>query len=84
MQRRSYYPQNQQIVSTVTATSSSGVVSSRPVTPTTMAGDGDVRPDSVNESVYGHKPLHETDEMTMDSNAMPMNDMLQSEKGMAR
>ncbi|KZS94698.1 kinase-like protein [Sistotremastrum niveocremeum HHB9708] len=33
MQRRSYYPQNAQIVSTVTATSSTGVVSSRPSTP---------------------------------------------------
>jgi len=35
MHRRSYYPHNQQIVSTVTATSSSGVVTSRPVTPMT-------------------------------------------------
>jgi len=33
MQRRSYYPQNQQIMTTVTATSSTGVVPSRPVTP---------------------------------------------------
>jgi hypothetical protein len=33
MRRRSYYPQNQQIVSTMTATSSLGVVPSRPVTP---------------------------------------------------
>jgi hypothetical protein len=33
MRRRSYYPHNQQIISTVTATSSSGVVASRPVTP---------------------------------------------------
>jgi serine/threonine kinase 32 len=32
MQRRSYYPQNQ-IVSTMTATSSTGINSSRPVTP---------------------------------------------------
>lgn len=32
MQRRSYYPHNQHIISTVTATSS-GMVSSRPVTP---------------------------------------------------
>jgi len=40
MQRRSYYPQNQ-IVSTVTATSSSGPASSRPVTPmTTIGADG--------------------------------------------
>jgi serine/threonine kinase 32 len=33
MHRRSYYPHNQQIISTVTATSSSGVGASRPVTP---------------------------------------------------
>ncbi|OSX64159.1 hypothetical protein POSPLADRAFT_1054772 [Postia placenta MAD-698-R-SB12] len=38
MQRRSYYPQNQQLVST--ATSSSGPASSRPVTPMTIANDG--------------------------------------------
>jgi serine/threonine kinase 32 len=37
MHRRSYYPHNQQIITTVTA-SSSGVVASRPVTP----GAGDV------------------------------------------
>jgi serine/threonine kinase 32 len=36
MHRRSYYPHNQQIITTVTA-SSSGVVASRPVTP--GAGD---------------------------------------------
>ncbi|KAI9464543.1 kinase-like protein [Lactarius psammicola] len=42
MRRRSYYPQNQQIVSTVTATSSSGMVASRPVTPgEIMSGRGD-------------------------------------------
>jgi serine/threonine kinase 32 len=36
MMRRSYYPQNQQIISTITATSSSGgFVASRPVTPAT-------------------------------------------------
>jgi len=34
MQRRSYYPSNQQIISTVTATSSTGLAS-RPVTPAT-------------------------------------------------
>jgi len=33
MQRRSYYPHNQQIMTTVTATSSTGMVPSRPVTP---------------------------------------------------
>ncbi|KAH6916221.1 AGC/YANK protein kinase [Coprinopsis sp. MPI-PUGE-AT-0042] len=33
MQRRSYYPHNQHLISTQTATSSSGLASSRPVTP---------------------------------------------------
>jgi serine/threonine kinase 32 len=43
MRRRSYYPQNQQIISTVTATSSSGVIASRPVTPgDPISGRGDV------------------------------------------
>jgi serine/threonine kinase 32 len=42
MHRRSYYPQNQQIISTVTATSSSGMIASRPVTPgEPMSGRGD-------------------------------------------
>ena len=42
MRRRSYYPHNQQIVTTVTATSSSGMVASRPVTPGDMVnGRGD-------------------------------------------
>lgn len=36
MHRRSYYPQNQQIVSQVTATSSIGMVPSRSVTPLQM------------------------------------------------
>ena len=54
----------------------------RPVTPTTMAGDGDVPMDSVNGSAsYGHKP-HEMDDMTMDPHAMRMNDMT-NEKGVA-
>ncbi|KAI9508187.1 AGC/YANK protein kinase [Russula earlei] len=44
MRRRSYYPQNQQIISTVTATSSSGVVASRPVTPGEIVNE---RSDSV-------------------------------------
>jgi hypothetical protein len=39
MHRRSYYPHNQQIVSTVTATSSSGMVASRPVTPAVLEGN---------------------------------------------
>jgi serine/threonine kinase 32 len=41
MRRRSYYPHNQQIISTVTATSSSGVVASRPVTPEVVNGRSD-------------------------------------------
>lgn len=78
MQRRSYYPQNQQIVSTITAASSS-----RPVTPNTIPGDVDVaHVESGNGSAYGHKPLHETDEATMGADAMPMNEMT-SEKGLA-
>lgn len=81
MQRRSYYPQNQQIISTITAGSSSGVVSSRPGTPTTIPGDA-VHTDSTNGSAYGHKPLHEPHEMMMDSRAVAMNDMT-SEKGVA-
>lgn len=35
MHRRSYYPHNQQIISQVTATSSTGFCASRPVTPIT-------------------------------------------------
>lgn len=61
------------------------VPSSRPVTPNTIAGDGDlVRPDSVNGSAYGHKPphMHDTDDIMAESRAVPMNDMT-SEKGLA-
>ena len=62
MQRRSYYPQNQQIVSTITQGSSSMVPSSRPVTPNTIAGDGDlVRPDSVNGSAYDDEDIDYSD-----------------------
>jgi len=53
MHRRSYYPHNQQIISTVTATSSSGVVASRPVTPGEVIN---VRNDSIgldSHSVHG-------------------------------
>lgn len=39
MHRRSYYPLNQQIISTMTATSSTGLGASRPTTPATPAGD---------------------------------------------
>lgn len=38
MKRRSYYPHNQQIVSTVTATSSTGLAGSRPGTPANANG----------------------------------------------
>ena len=52
MQRRSYYPQNQ-IISTVTATSSTGPASSRPVTPLTIGNDG------VQEYPFSQKPMSE-------------------------
>jgi serine/threonine kinase 32 len=39
MKRRSYYPHNQQIITTVTATSSIGLVGSRPTTPVTLASE---------------------------------------------
>ncbi|CAL1714897.1 unnamed protein product [Somion occarium] len=52
MQRRSYYPQtNQQIVSTMTATSST----SRPVTPMTISNDLGPN-DSLNGHTYNQKP----------------------------
>ena len=74
MRRRSYYPQNQQIVSTVTATSSSGMVASRPVTPgEPMNGRGDsigldnhMVPDEYkgrNSDAHHHLEVHEKDNM---------------------
>lgn len=55
MARRSYYPQNQvesqQIISKVSATTSSGAIS-RPVTPATEVG----QLESTNGSAFGHKP----------------------------
>jgi len=55
MHRRSYYPHNQQLISTVTATSSSGVVASRPVTPGDIINGG--RSDSIGlDSHDGHGP----------------------------
>ncbi|KAI0675467.1 kinase-like protein [Trametes maxima] len=54
MQRRSYYPQTQ-IVSTVTATSSTGPTSSRPVTPMTLANDG------TQDGYYSQKPMSDHD-----------------------
>ncbi|KAI9064143.1 kinase-like protein [Trametes sanguinea] len=55
MQRRSYYPQTQ-IVSTVTATSSTGPASSRPVTPMTIGNDG-----TQEGYPYSQKPISEHD-----------------------
>ncbi|KAJ3537738.1 hypothetical protein NM688_g6633 [Phlebia brevispora] len=71
MQRRSYYPQNNpQLVSTVTATSSSGMVSSRPETPATIPGD------DMNISTYGHKPSHEIEiEEEPNVQTIPLGDM---------
>ena len=51
MNRRSYYPHNQQIVSQMTATSSTGFISSRPETPNVTDSElannhGDVRRNS--------------------------------------
>ncbi|KAF8638954.1 hypothetical protein AX16_010428 [Volvariella volvacea WC 439] len=55
MQRRSYYPHNQQLVSTATATSS-GIASSRPTTPAT-----DLRADSAIGINGNSIELHGTD-----------------------
>lgn len=69
MARRSYYPQNQQIMSTVTATSSSGAVS-RPVTPVTEVG----QVESINGSTFGHKPQRQAVQST-DAQSIPMDDV---------
>lgn len=64
MLRRSYYPQNQQIVSTITATSSTGgLVSSRPVTPVT------------DSPVEGVSVVHEHDESEFDGDDVRMEKM---------
>lgn len=74
MQRRSYYPQqNPQLVSTATATSSTGVVSSRPVTPMTIANDGVVAKDSLDGHAYSQKLSG--DHVTYDPHAMQMTDL---------
>ncbi|RDX54326.1 kinase-like protein [Lentinus brumalis] len=73
MHRRSYYPSTQ-IISTVTATSSTGPASSRPVTPATIANDG------MHDYSYNQKPMN--DEMGMgmaESHVLEMTDL--SEKG---
>ena len=54
MQRRSYYPHNQHLISTATATSSSGLASSRPVTPA-----NELRSDNVAISQGGGGDYHE-------------------------
>ena len=54
MQRRSYYPQNQQIMTTITATSSTGMVPSRPVTPADRTGVDSVPTRLTDE--YAHMP----------------------------
>ena len=70
MQRRSYYPQTQ-IISTVTATSSTGPASSRPVTPVTISNDGQEFP-------FNQKPM-ESGINIAESPVVEMGDM--SEKG---
>lgn len=62
MQRRSYYPQNQQLVSTVTATSSTGPTSSRPVTPVTIGNDV-----SMDGYAIAMKPRVSADDVDMDA-----------------
>jgi len=73
MARRSYYPSNQQveqqIVTTVTATSSTGAAS-RPVTPATEIG----QMESMNGSAFGHK-LPRQPEQPMVSEAIPMDEV---------
>ena len=68
MARRSYYPQNQQIVSTVTATSSTGVVS-RPVTPTEVG-----QAESTTGSTLGQKVARQASEPP-DVQNIPMADV---------
>ncbi|KAI0741444.1 kinase-like protein [Daedaleopsis nitida] len=72
MQRRSYYPQNQ-IISTVTATSSTGPASSRPVTPMTMGNDG------IPDYPFNQKPMN--DDMGMMNMDAPHEMVDFSEKG---
>lgn len=69
MHRRSYYPHNQQTVSTVTASESTGaLVASRPVTPTTT----DPRSDKATIRQNGHAGS--------DSPDSPMPEQIMSEK----
>jgi len=63
MHRRSYYPHNQQIVSTVTATSSLGVIASRPVTPGEVGNGLDIQlPDESKGHDHHHLQDHDINE----------------------
>lgn len=73
MHRRSYYPHNQQLASTVTATSSTGLVSSRPVTPSVI----DAGSDGVNG--IGMRSLHTPDNYDMNMHHGEMNNMSEKE-----
>lgn len=77
MQRRSYYPSNPQLVSTMTAaTSSSGADPSRPVTPMTIPNDVPAH-DSLNGNGYNQKLPPSPDGIDYDSNhqAIRMHDI---------
>ncbi|TFY83302.1 hypothetical protein EWM64_g710 [Hericium alpestre] len=74
MNRRSYYPHNQQTVSTVTATSSSGQVTSRPVTP---GINGDV--DQITDAGMLDRdtpPVPEEEAKFEDAHAVPMTNLM--------
>lgn len=78
MIRRSYYPQNQQIISTVTATSSTGAAS-RPVTPATEVG----QVESTNGSAFGQKPGRQAGQ-SIDAPSIRMDDInITNEKAFA-
>ncbi|KAI0309630.1 kinase-like protein [Amylostereum chailletii] len=80
MHRRSYYPHNQQIVSTMTATSSTGVVSSRPVTPGTVDAESPIVGRTTGE--YKVEDIHPT--LAIEGESEEMTDMHEmSEKGLS-
>ena len=62
MRRKSYYPQNQQLISQITATSSTGFNSSRPATPNMTDRDyAELAQQAVNIrglSIDSHDPMH--------------------------
>lgn len=73
MHRRSYYPHNQQIITTVTAASSSGVVASRPVTPGEIING---RNDSIGlESHSLHGIPDEDKARSSEAHHLPVHDM---------